>query len=119
MKTKPDAEISITRFCNEENTPIRIAIAAVGDPSRRLLVDLGLDQFALALTGMGNVPGLVHRNTLESDTKARAALVLFLQFLDTLPEGWLGNVSADIGLLNRAYMAARALGVVPERKARR
>lgn len=67
MSAKPDVEISIARFCGEENTPIRISIAVVGDPSRRLLVDLSLADFALAVTGRGAVPGLVHKNTLETD----------------------------------------------------
>lgn len=111
MKTKPDVEISITRFCNEENTPIRIAIAAVGDPSRRLLVDMGLADFSLAITGRGALPGLVHKNTLDTEAKARAALVLFLRFMNTLPQGWLGRTSGDVGLLNEAFLASTAAGV--------
>jgi hypothetical protein len=32
------------------------------------------------------------------------ALQMHLQFLDTLPKGWLANTTGDIGLLNNAYL---------------
>lgn len=35
----------------------------------------------------------------------------FLDFLNTLPPGWLGKTVADIGLLNDAYVEARRLGM--------
>jgi len=46
-----------------------------------------------------------------------AALKLHLAFLKTLPPGWLGKTSGDVGLLNDAYLASeKALkncGVMP------
>lgn len=41
----------------------------------------------------------------------RKALQLHLDFLASLPTGWLGRTCADIGLLNDAYIASRALGM--------
>lgn len=34
------------------------------------------------------------------------ALKLHLQFLDSLPSGWLGKTTGDVGLLNDAYIAS-------------
>lgn len=34
------------------------------------------------------------------------ALKLHLAFLDSLPEGWLGKTTGDVGLLNDAYIAS-------------
>lgn len=39
------------------------------------------------------------------------ALQLHLDFLGSLPEGWLGKTCGDIGLLNEAYIASRKLGM--------
>ena len=39
------------------------------------------------------------------------ALQLHLDFLASLPPGWLGKTVADIGLLNEAYIASRKLGM--------
>jgi len=39
-------------------------------------------------------------------------LTLFLDFLDSLPAGWLGKTTGDIGLLNEAYISARKLGLM-------
>lgn len=40
-----------------------------------------------------------------------ANLQQFLGFFDTLPAGWLGKTTGDIGLLNNAYSEARRLGM--------
>jgi hypothetical protein len=39
------------------------------------------------------------------------ALQLHLDFLGSLPHGWLGKTVADIGTLNEAYIASRKLGM--------
>lgn len=46
---------------------------------------------------------------IERIRKLEAALQLHLNFLDSLPSGWLGKTTGDIGLLNDAYIASRAL----------
>lgn len=40
----------------------------------------------------------------------RAALQLYLDFLGSLPKGWLSKTNGDIGLLNDAYIASGKLG---------
>jgi hypothetical protein len=39
-------------------------------------------------------------------------LKLFLQFMDSLPRGWLGKTTGDIGALNEAFIEARKLGLL-------
>jgi ubiquinone biosynthesis protein Coq4 len=58
---------------------------------------------------------------MESSPKVRAAnrrikqletaLQLHLDFLASLPKGWLGHTTGDIGLLNQAYIQSRKLGM--------
>lgn len=40
--------------------------------------------------------------------KTLEALDLHLAFLDSLPSGWLGKTTGDVGLLNDAYIASNA-----------
>jgi hypothetical protein len=54
--------------------------------------------------------------TTEENAKLRHALQLHIDFLDSLPRGWLGRTVADIGLLNDAYLASRAVGVVSRKE---
>lgn len=44
-------------------------------------------------------------------TDLEKTLQLYLDFLGSLPNGWLGRTSGDIGLLNEAYIASRKLGM--------
>lgn len=44
-------------------------------------------------------------------TKLTRALELHLQFLASLPPGWLAHTTGDVGLLNDAYLASRDAGV--------
>ena len=37
------------------------------------------------------------------------ALKLHLAFLNSLPPGWIGHTSGDVGLLNEAYLSSRRL----------
>lgn len=43
----------------------------------------------------------------DSNANAKGALLLLLRFLRTLPTGWLGKTSGDVGLLNEAYIQSR------------
>lgn len=51
------------------------------------------------------------------------ALQLHLAFLASLPPGWLGKTSGDVGLLNDAYLAGNAAlakaGIESKRMAKR
>jgi hypothetical protein len=47
----------------------------------------------------------------ERIAQLETALQLHLDFLASLPKGWLGHTTADIGLLNDAYIASRKLGM--------
>jgi hypothetical protein len=44
-------------------------------------------------------------NEHEARVAYTEACELFVQFLGTLPKGWLGKTTGDIGLLNEAYLA--------------
>lgn len=45
------------------------------------------------------------------EAQLEATLQQFLDFLASLPPGWLGKTTGDRGLLNDAYIAARRLGL--------
>lgn len=54
--------------------------------------------------------------TSEADGRLIAAapallksIKLWLAFMDSLPEGWLAHTTADIGLLNDAYLKSHAV----------
>ncbi len=49
----------------------------------------------------GNISHLKRKNAELTE-----ALRLHLKFLDSLPNGWLGKIVADIGALNDAYIAS-------------
>lgn len=44
------------------------------------------------------------------------ALRLHLDFLDSLPEGWLSKTVGDVGLLNEAYIASAKAGMKTTKK---
>lgn len=46
-------------------------------------------------------------NLIATAPKLLKAVELHLAFLDSLPLGWLGNTTGDIGLLNEAYLTSR------------
>lgn len=50
-------------------------------------------------------------NAEDRVKQLEAALQLHLDFLASLPAGWLGKTTGDIGLLNEAYIASRELGM--------
>lgn len=73
--------------------------------------------FAVAQRGTANLVAGVFgdvrggKNTAEANARLIAAapelltaLNLHLEFLKSLPPGWLGKTSGDIGLLNDAYL---------------
>ncbi len=53
----------------------------------------------------------------ERIQKLEAIIVLALQFFASLPRGWLGKTSADVGLLNDFYLACRDMNIdIPRKK---
>ena len=50
-------------------------------------------------------------NSSDRMSKLEKALQLHLDFLSSLPHGWLAQTCGDIGLLNQAYIASRDLGM--------
>lgn len=49
--------------------------------------------------------------------KLECALKLHLEFLASLPPGWLAKTSGDVGLLNDAYIASKDAGVeIPSKR---
>lgn len=55
----------------------------------------------------------LHKKAEAPERAQRLAknLQQFIDFLASLPTGWLGKTVADVGLLNTAYIEARKLGV--------
>jgi len=56
------------------------------------------------------------RDAADRLEKTEKALELHLQFLASLPKGWLGKTCGDVGLLNDAYLASSAAGFLPKPK---
>lgn len=54
----------------------------------------------------------------QHNSKVKTALRLHLDFLKSLPDGWLGNTSGDIRLLHNAYIASIQAGMIPKRLAK-
>lgn len=57
-------ELSITRLANTDTHPIRIAVALPGQPERRIVIVVGLEEFALTLTGRGAVTAVLEKNRI-------------------------------------------------------
>lgn len=49
----------------------------------------------------------MNQNNTEINQELLKAVQLALDFLDSLPSGWLGKTSGDVGLLNDFYLTAK------------